>query len=59
MEEYSLRGILFILIIEILQPVFGRSFDINDIILNSLGILVSTTIFTIIKNIIKRLQFSN
>ena len=58
-KNIVLRGILFVLIIEILQPVFGRSFDINDIILNSLSILVSTTIFTIIKNIIKRLQYSN
>ena len=58
-KNIVLRGILFVLIIEILQPVFGRSFDVNDIVLNSLGILVSTTIFTIIKNIIKILQHSN
>ena len=34
-----------------------RPFDINDIILNSLGILISTKVFTIIKNIIKKLKF--
>ena len=44
MENIILKGITFVLIIEILQPVFGRLFDINDIILNSLGILISTSI---------------
>lgn len=43
------KGILIVLIIEILQPIFGRAFDVNDIILNSLGIFVSTTIFILIK----------
>ena len=31
--------------IELLQPIFGRIFDINDIALNMIGVLVSTTIF--------------
>ena len=53
-KNIILKGIIFVLIIEILQPVFGRAFDINDIILNSLGILISTLIFIIIKNIIKK-----
>lgn len=53
------KGIIFVLIIEMIQPIFGRAFDVNDIILNSLGILVSTTIFICIKNIIKKLQFNN
>lgn len=44
------KGIIFVLTIEIIQPIFGRAFDINDIILNSLGILISTTIFKSIKN---------
>lgn len=35
--------------IELLQPVFGRSFDINDIILNSLGVIASTIVFCILK----------
>lgn len=48
-----LKGILLALIIEVLQPIFGRAFDLNDIILNSLGILLSTTIFMVIKNTIK------
>ncbi len=52
-KDTILKGILLVLIIEILQPIFGRAFDINDIILNSLGILLSTTIFMVIKNTIK------
>lgn len=52
-KNIILKGIIFVLIIEILQPILGRAFDINDIILNSLGIIVSTTIFMIIKNIVK------
>ena len=39
--------------IEILQPVFGRAFDINDIILNSLGIVVSALGFMGVKRILK------
>lgn len=49
-KNIILRGILLVLIIEILQPIFSRAFDINDIILNSLGILISTSIFIGIKN---------
>ena len=48
------KGIIFVLIIEIMQPIFGRAFDVNDIILNSLGIMVSVTIFIGIKNITKK-----
>lgn len=38
-------GILTSVTIEFTQPIFGRSFDINDIILNSLGILISASVF--------------
>ena len=38
-------GLLTCLGIELLQPVFGRSFDINDIILNGLAVLLSATVF--------------
>ena len=58
-KNIILKGIIFVLIIEILQPIFGRAFDINDIILNLLGIIVSTTIFIGIKNLIKKLQSNN
>ena len=36
-----LAGFACSLGIEVLQPIFGRSFDINDIFFNTLGVLVS------------------
>ena len=42
--------------IEILQPIFGRAFDINDIIMNTLGVLVSAVLFAMIKKLIKNKQ---
>lgn len=44
-------GLVTVIAIEVIQPVFGRSFDIHDIILNSLGIIVSTSIFQGVKRI--------
>lgn len=38
-------GVLTCLVIELLQPILDRSFDINDVILNSLGVLLSASIF--------------
>ena len=38
-------GVLTSLAIELIQPILGRSFDINDIALNSIGVLLSTGIF--------------
>ena len=46
--------LIAVAVIEVLQPIFGRAFDMNDIILNSLGIVVSTTILMGAKKIIKR-----
>ena len=37
--------------IELLQPIFGRIFDINDIALNLIGVLVSTAIFFTLRRI--------
>ena len=37
--------------IELLQPIFGRIFGINDIALNMIGVLVSTTIFFTLRRI--------
>ena len=51
LKKTILVGIVLILIIEFLQPIFGRSFDINDIILNSLGVILSSFVFN---NIIKK-----
>lgn len=47
-------GFCVVASIEILQPVFGRMFDLNDIILNILGIVFSTSVFMSVKKIIKR-----
>ena len=38
-------GAVLILTIELLQPVFGRAFDINDVILNLTGVAVSAGVF--------------
>lgn len=53
-----LVGILTSLVIELLQPIFGRSFDINDIILNGVGVVISTVVFYGIKVIVSRLNLS-
>lgn len=42
-------GLGLVLAIELLQPVFGRAFDINDVILNMAGILVSAGVFQMIR----------
>lgn len=42
-------GAALILAIELLQPVFGRAFDINDVILNLTGVAVSAAVFCIKK----------
>jgi len=53
-KKCVIKGLAAIVVIELLQPVFGRAFDMNDIILNSLGVVLSTTIFMLIKKVIKR-----
>ena len=47
-----LIGVVTSLVIELLQPIFGRSFDINDIILNGMGVVMSTSIFFILHSVI-------
>ena len=49
-----LKGVILVLIIEIIEPVFGRAFDVNDIFLNTLGVLVSSTIYVVGKYIVKK-----
>ena len=44
-----LVGFFWIAGIELLQPVFGRAFDINDIILNMGGIVLSASLFFFIQ----------
>ena len=46
-----IAGFVTTLGIELLQPIFGRSFDINDIILNSIGIIISIIVFYSLKAI--------
>lgn len=43
-------GFLTSLAIELIQPIFGRSFDINDIILNTLGVLISASAFFVLRS---------
>ena len=40
--------------IELLQPVFGRSFDSNDIILNGIGVMLSAAVFCLLRRLICR-----
>ncbi len=42
-------GAVLILSIELLQPIFGRAFDINDVILNLAGIAASAGAFHLIR----------
>jgi len=47
-------GIAVSILIELLQPIFGRSFDTNDIILNGLGVAVSTAFFCLFQAVWKQ-----
>ncbi len=40
-----IAGFTYVAVIETAQPVFGRAFDVNDIILNIFGILISSALF--------------
>ena len=42
-------GTILIIFIEIVQPIFGRSFDVDDIICNILGTIIGYGIFVVIK----------
>jgi len=46
-----LSGMETSLAIELLQPIFGRSFDVNDVILNSLGAIFSASAFFVGKSV--------
>lgn len=56
-KETVIMGIILVALIEILQPIFGRAFDVNDIILNSFGIIISISIFMGIKRLKNIKQF--
>lgn len=44
-----LAGVAVSLSIEVVQPLVGRSLDINDLILNSLGTLISALLFSFVR----------
>lgn len=47
-------GLGFILAIELLQPLTGRSFDVDDILLNALGVLAGALLALIIQTLLPR-----
>ena len=53
-KKCVIKGFVAVAVIEVIQPIFSRAFDMNDIILNSMGIIVSLTIFMGVKKVIKR-----
>lgn len=53
-KQTVIAGLITVAAIELLQPVFGRAFDINDIILNLMGIIISTSIFFGIKKAVRK-----
>ena len=58
-KQTVIAGFLCSLTIEILQPVVGRAFDINDIILNTLGVLISVSAFYAISELLKKRKFAS
>lgn len=53
-KECVINGLITIAAIEVLQPIFGRAFDMNDIILDSIGIVVSVSVFVGVKRMLKK-----
>lgn len=47
-----LAGLSCVVVIEVVQPVFGRAFDINDIILDLFGIACSAGAFFLVKKLL-------
>ncbi len=47
-------GCLCSLVIELIQPVFGRAFDVNDIALNTLGTLMGALVSCLILHFVKK-----
>ncbi len=44
-KDTVLTGIALVLLIETIQPVVGRAFDSKDVLLNTMGVLLSATAF--------------
>lgn len=47
-------GICIDLVIEVVQPMFGRSFDLEDLLCNTLGILVGLAIYALLRLAVPR-----
>ena len=47
-------GIVTSLVIENIQPLMDRSFDINDLVLNTIGVAVSTAVFFFLRGLLGR-----
>lgn len=52
-KQSVLVGIIVSISIELIQPILGRSFDINDVLLNGIGVIISTIMYSICKNIVR------
>ena len=51
-----LAGLFLVVGIELLQPIFGRAFDINDVVLDTLGVSLSATLFFLCRRIYRKLK---
>lgn len=51
-----LAGLILVVGIEVLQPFFGRSFDINDVVLDTLGTSLSATLFFLCRLIYRKMR---
>lgn len=47
-------GVICIVCAEALQPIMGRTFAVNDLILNTCGVLISSSLFFLLARIAKR-----
>ena len=47
-----LMGVLTSLLIENIQPLMDRSFDLNDVVLNAVGVAVSTCLFYTLRHLL-------
>ena len=49
-------SLMIVLVVEIVQPFVGRSFDVDDIIYNALGVLVGFVLYKIVNCIFPGLR---
>lgn len=50
-------GIVTSLVIENVQPLMDRSFDINDIVLNTIGVVASTAVFFALHGLLAKSEY--